>query len=134
MGRCSGCASSPPSPTGRGDAAARRRTHADVTEQRLRVEVNARPAAVVNSAADVIVSLSGEEERILTWNGGAETLFGYRAAEAVGERADMLLAPDEAGAPLTAAPCRGRRSATTRRCAWPGTASASPSPSPSPAR
>ncbi|MBB5692314.1 PAS domain S-box protein [Muricoccus pecuniae] len=72
----------------------------DVTEQRLGEEVNARLAAVVNSAADAIVSLSGEEGRILTWNGGAEALFGYTAAEAVGERADMLLPPDEAGAPL----------------------------------
>ena len=71
----------------------------DVTEQRLAEEVNARLAAIVTSAAEAIISLSGDDGRIMTWNRGAEALFGYPAEEAIGRSMALLLPPeDEEGA------------------------------------
>ncbi|MBP0447128.1 PAS domain S-box protein [Roseomonas sp. SSH11] len=67
----------------------------DVTEQRQAEETNARLAAIVTSAPEAIISLSGEDGRILTWNKGAETLFGYTGAEAVGARAGLLMPPED---------------------------------------
>jgi PAS domain S-box-containing protein len=50
-------------------------------------------AAIVESSDDAIVSkdLNGT---ILTWNAGAERLYGYSAAEATGQPMQMLLPPD----------------------------------------
>ncbi|SHI70424.1 PAS domain S-box-containing protein [Roseomonas rosea] len=67
----------------------------DVTEQRLAEESNARLAAIVTSAAEAIISLSGHDGRIMTWNRGAETLFGYSAEEAVGQSIGLLLPPED---------------------------------------
>ncbi|MFH5923095.1 PAS domain S-box protein [Roseomonas xinghualingensis] len=66
----------------------------DITGQRLAEEANARLAAIVTSAADAIISLSGEDGRIVTWNKGAETLFGYSGAEAVGQGTELIVPPE----------------------------------------
>ncbi|MDR7269971.1 PAS domain S-box-containing protein [Pelomonas saccharophila] len=52
-----------------------------------------RLAAVVESSADAIVvkSLDG---RITNWNAAAEKMFGYTAAEAVGQPVQMLIPPE----------------------------------------
>jgi PAS domain S-box-containing protein len=67
--------------------------HRDVTE-RVRAEaVRERLAAVVDSSDDAIISkdLNGI---INAWNRGAEKIFGYSAAEAIGQPMLMLFPPD----------------------------------------
>jgi PAS domain S-box-containing protein len=73
-------------------------------------EVLARLAAIVDSSGDAIIgkTLDGV---ITTWNPGAEKIFGYTAAEAIGRRMVMLFPPErvaeEAG--LLARIARGER-------------------------
>ncbi|HEY8614474.1 MAG TPA: PAS domain S-box protein [Roseomonas sp.] len=71
----------------------------DVTGQRLGEEANARLAAIVTSAADAIISL-GDEGRIVTWNRGAEALFGFSEAEVAGMKVDLLVPPEDKDGPL----------------------------------
>ncbi|HVW08566.1 MAG TPA: PAS domain S-box protein [Bryobacteraceae bacterium] len=62
--------------------------------ERRRAEQNANLlASIVESSEDAIVSknLNG---RILSWNRGAEHVFGYSADEAVGQQIEMLIPPD----------------------------------------
>src|SRR6187399_1283315 len=51
-------------------------------------------AAIVEFSQDAIVtkSLTGQ---ILSWNGGAERLFGYTAAEAIGCSITLVIPPDK---------------------------------------
>jgi len=49
-------------------------------------------ARIVESSEDAIISAS-PDGRITSWNGGAERLFGYTAAEAVGKPIMMLTSP-----------------------------------------
>ena len=53
----------------------------------------ARLAAIVNSSADAIIS-KDLDGIIQTWNRGAERIFGYTAAEAVGQCVTILLPED----------------------------------------
>lgn len=73
----------------------------DVTEQRqaaaaLRIaaEDNARLAAIVACSTDAIISFDAADGRIRSWNAGAEALFGWTEAEAVGAPVTLLLPPD----------------------------------------
>ena len=50
-------------------------------------------AAIVDSSDDAIIGKTREGE-ILTWNGGAERVFGYTAEEAIGKSMIMLLRPE----------------------------------------
>jgi PAS domain S-box-containing protein len=65
----------------------------DVTERVQAEAVREHLAAVVDSSDDAIISkdLSGI---INAWNRGAEKIFGYPAAEAVGKPMTMLMPPD----------------------------------------
>ncbi len=54
---------------------------------------HARLAAIVESSQDAIVS-TALDRAILTWNAGAERMFGYRAVEVVGRDVGLLV-PDE---------------------------------------
>jgi PAS domain S-box-containing protein len=56
-------------------------------------EVQALLAAVVESSQDAIVS-KNLDGMILSWNGGAEKLFGYKAEEAIGKHITLLIPPD----------------------------------------
>lgn len=64
----------------------------DITAQRHAEAATRLTASIVESSDDAIIGkdLSGV---ITTWNGGAERIFGYAAAEAIGEPISMLSVP-----------------------------------------
>ena len=66
---------------------------ADITERKRAEEVRERLAAVVDSSEDAIISKT-LDGTINTWNRGAEKVFGYSSAEAVGKPMLMLIPPE----------------------------------------
>ena len=60
---------------------------------RRRTQVSRNLAAIVESSDDAIFSKS-LDATILTWNAGAERMYGYSAAEAIGRPVAMLAVPD----------------------------------------
>src|SRR5581483_1127215 len=64
----------------------------DITARRQAEEARQRLASIVEYSRDAIISeaLDGE---ITTWNRGAEQMFGYTAAEAVGKPITILAWP-----------------------------------------
>jgi PAS domain S-box-containing protein len=54
---------------------------------------NARMAALVEASQDAIITRS-LDGKILTWNHGAELLFGYTAAEAIGRDMSLIVPPE----------------------------------------
>jgi two-component system cell cycle sensor histidine kinase/response regulator CckA len=58
-------------------------------------QANVRLVAMVESSEDAIINRSLEGE-ILTWNAGAERIFGYSAEEAVGRPVTLLVPADRA--------------------------------------
>jgi PAS domain S-box-containing protein len=63
-----------------------------MTESRPIEQTNALLAAVVASSMDAVFSIDTDAS-IQTWNSAAEQLYGYTAAEAIGQPL-ALLAPD----------------------------------------
>jgi two-component system CheB/CheR fusion protein len=61
----------------------------DITERRRAEEVSRWLGVVVAASTDAIVSFS-LEGTVLSWNGGAERLLGYVAAEAIGQSLALL--------------------------------------------
>jgi PAS domain S-box-containing protein len=67
----------------------------DITEREAAEAARKRLAAVVESSDDAIITLDLEGV-IQTWNAGAERIFQYSAAEAVGRPVSMLRPPEAA--------------------------------------
>ena len=65
----------------------------DVTERRRAQDEARRLAAIIASSDDAIIS-TDLEMNIRSWNRGAEKLYGYTAAEAVGRSATIILPSD----------------------------------------
>lgn len=65
----------------------------DITERKRGEEARSQLAAIVSSSTDAMMSktLAGT---VLTWNQGAERLFGYRAAEMIGQSVRRLIPVD----------------------------------------
>ncbi|MCA9070056.1 MAG: PAS domain S-box protein, partial [Planctomycetaceae bacterium] len=62
----------------------------DITDRKQSEEVRSQLAAIVDSSEDAIISktLTGV---ILSWNAGAEKIFGYSAEEAVGQSITLII-------------------------------------------
>ena len=67
----------------------------DITERVRAEEVRVRLAAIVESSDDAILSKT-LEGIIITWNTGAERMFGYAPDEVIGKSVTVLIPPDRA--------------------------------------
>ncbi|MEA3209307.1 MAG: hypothetical protein QOE70_2364 [Chthoniobacter sp.] len=65
----------------------------DITERKRAEETRQELAAIVESAGDAIIG-KNLEGIIRSWNPSAETLFGYRAEEIIGQPVTRLIPPD----------------------------------------
>jgi PAS domain S-box-containing protein len=72
-----------------------RGTGRDITESKRVEEVRGRLAAIVENSSDAIISRS-LDGTIYSWNDGAERLFGYSAAEVIGQNISLIVPPDRA--------------------------------------
>jgi PAS domain S-box-containing protein len=62
----------------------------DITERKRAEEVRFRHAAIVESSEDAIIS-EDRDALIASWNAGAERIFGYTEAEAVGQPIGIII-------------------------------------------
>jgi len=65
----------------------------DISDRVRAADAQRRLAAIVEAAEDGILSVD-RNETIISWNRGAERIYGYTAAEAVGQSATMLRPPE----------------------------------------
>ena len=70
-------------------------TFVDITASKRHEQMSAQLAAIVDSSQDAIVGHSFDGT-ISSWNSGAETIFGYSAAEAIGQPFSILVPKDQA--------------------------------------
>ncbi|QJW84218.1 PAS domain S-box protein [Ramlibacter terrae] len=92
-------------------------TFIDITERKQAEETRLWLAAVMASTSDAIISFA-PDQTILSWNSGAQKLYGYSAEDAIGQPMSML-APTRVTDRWTSWPtCSPAAAArTTRRCA-----------------
>ena len=69
-------------------------TFQDITLLKAANEANARYAAIVNSSEDAIIGKTFEGA-VTSWNASAERLFGYTAAEMLGQPVARLFPPEK---------------------------------------
>ena len=74
----------------RGREAAERAMRESVTERGRGEAERARLAEIVRWSEDAIVSLDADL-RVVSWNSGAEAIYGYRAEEMLGRSSDILI-------------------------------------------
>lgn len=65
----------------------------DITERRRDEERNIRLATLVESSSDAIVG-QDLNRRVTSWSKGAEKMYGYTAAEAIGQPSSLFMPPD----------------------------------------
>jgi PAS domain S-box-containing protein len=65
----------------------------DISDRKRAEEGHALVAAIVESSDDAIIG-KDLQGRIISWNAGAERVFGYAAAEVLGQSVTILTAPD----------------------------------------
>ena len=65
----------------------------DVTDRKLAEETRFRHASIVESSSDAIISENCDGV-ITSWNAGAQHIFGYSEAEAVGQPMTTIIPPD----------------------------------------
>lgn len=68
----------------------------DITERKRAEELSSHLAAIVESSDDAIISKT-LQGIILTWNKGAERIFGYSSEEVIGKPIYVLIPPDRVG-------------------------------------
>lgn len=68
-------------------------TFIDITERKLAEEKIIYLASIVESTDDAVIGKS-LDETILSWNKGAERIYGYSAAEIIGSPISVLVPPD----------------------------------------
>jgi PAS domain S-box-containing protein len=68
----------------------------DVTQERRAEETQALMASIVQSSDDAIVG-KDMQSRVVSWNAGAERMFGYSQAEMLGQPVTRLISPDRPG-------------------------------------
>jgi len=71
-------------------------TFIDITERKRNEEAVARLAAIVANSQEAIVGMTPDAV-ITSWNGGAERIYGYPAAEAIGQPLTLIMDKDRAG-------------------------------------
>ena len=71
-------------------------TAMDITKRRLTEEENARLAAIIESSQDAVLGLT-LDGTLVSWNAGAERLYGYRESEIIGQSASLLAPPEQRG-------------------------------------
>ncbi len=84
-----------------------------VAVARKRAESDARFTTIVNTVPDAIISID-HDQRIVLFNRGAETIFGYPAAEILGQPLDLLLPAGVAAAHREHVRAFGREPGLTR--------------------
>lgn len=79
----------------------------DITERKRAQQAQAFLASIVESSTDAIVGATTEGV-IISWNQGAQALFGYRAEEVIGKHASMLVVPEQRELPRKVSDTLGR--------------------------
>ncbi len=73
-------------------------TCTDISERKAASQTMARLAAIVESSTDAIIGKT-LDDTVISWNAGAEVLYGYTAREAMGRSVSSLIAPQCLGEP-----------------------------------
>ncbi len=68
----------------------------DITERWRTEAENARLAAIIESSQDAVLGLT-LDGTLVSWNAGAERLYGYHESEIIGQPASLLAPPEQRG-------------------------------------